>query len=139
VYHKILLPVDLTAKHGPALEAAAEFARQSGGTVTLLHVIELIPGLSLEEERGFYQRLERDARAHLQRLGGHLAGRVSAWQAEVLFGRRAAETVRYAVQAAIDLIIVTSPRIDPGNPMIEWTSMSYNICFLSQCPVLMIK
>jgi nucleotide-binding universal stress UspA family protein len=131
--------VDLTVKHGPALETAAEFARQSGGAVILLHVIELIPGLDLQEEQKFYQRLERDTRAHLERLGKHLEALNVVWQAEILYGSRAVETVRFAVQVGTDLIIVTSPRVDPANPMIEWTSMSYNISFLSQCPVLMIK
>jgi hypothetical protein len=63
VFKKILLPVDLTDKHLPALDVAADLAKQSGGEVLLLHVIEVISGLSMEEERDFYGRLEKRAPA----------------------------------------------------------------------------
>jgi nucleotide-binding universal stress UspA family protein len=95
VFKTILLPVDLTDRHGPALEVAAELATQGGG-VTLVHVIETIAGLSLEEERDFYERLTRAARDHLDRLGGRLAERKVRWQAEVRLGHRTAEVVRLA-------------------------------------------
>ena len=36
MFKKILLPVDLTDKHKPALDMAARLAEQNGGTVTLL-------------------------------------------------------------------------------------------------------
>src|SRR5262249_10650908 len=114
MFQKILLPVDLTEKHRQALDVAAELALQSGGAVTLLHVIEIIPGLSMEEERDFYNRLERIARSHLNRLGQQLEQRHVSWRAEVLFGSRAPESVRYAVEATSDLIILTAPRIDPA-------------------------
>src|SRR5581483_3179075 len=64
--HKIVVPLDLTAKHQKALETAAELAA-AGGEVALVHVVELIPGLPVEEEKAFYNRLERVARAHLER------------------------------------------------------------------------
>ncbi len=72
MFKKILLPVDLTDKHKPALDAAAKLAGQYGGTVTLLHVVEIIPGLPMEEEGTFYGRLERVARNQLQQLGKRL-------------------------------------------------------------------
>jgi nucleotide-binding universal stress UspA family protein len=72
MFKKILLPVDLTDKHGPALDLAADLAKQSGGGILLLHVIEVIAGLSMEEEKDFYGRLEKMARGHLKRLGGRL-------------------------------------------------------------------
>ena len=59
MFRKILVPVDLSDRHGQALEIAARLAKASDGEVTLLHVIEMIPGLNLEEERDFYQRLEQ--------------------------------------------------------------------------------
>jgi universal stress protein A len=139
MFKKILLPVDLTDRHGPVLNVAGELAGQSGGEVTLLHVIEIIPGLGMEEERAFYNRLERIARSHLDRWGKQLQGRGVAWKAEVRFGGRAQESVRHAMEAAADLVILTAPRLDPATPAAGWGSMSYKIGILSQCPVLLVK
>src|SRR5262245_16803582 len=139
MYKKILLPVDLTDRHGRAMDAARELVAQGGGTVTLLHVVEIIPGLSLEEEKDFYRRLERVARAHLNRLGKQLEERQVPWQAEVRFGGRAPESVRFGVETGADLIILTTPRIDPSDPNSNWGSLGYKIGILSQCPVLLVK
>src|SRR4051794_12630322 len=94
MYKKILLPIDLTDRHEQALVAAADLAERSGGEVLLLHVVEVISGLTEEEE--FYGRLERIARKHLSRLSERLAARRVAARVEVLVGHRGGEIVRYA-------------------------------------------
>ena len=138
MFNKIVLPVDLTDKHGPALDAAARLAGR-GGAVTLLHVVEVIPGLSMEEESAFYARLERVARSHLLQFGKRLEERKVTWSVEVRFGKRAPETIRYAAETAADLLIVTGPHVNPANVAAAWQSMSYTIGLLSQCPVLVVK
>jgi nucleotide-binding universal stress UspA family protein len=139
MFKKILLPVDLADKHGPALNVAADLADRSGGEIVLLHVIEVIAGLPMEEERGFYSRLEKKARAFLERLGGQLKRRDIRWRAEVLYGNRGAEVVRFAAATSVDLIVLTSPRLDPSNLGTSWGSLSYKIGFTCQCPVLLVK
>jgi nucleotide-binding universal stress UspA family protein len=121
------------------MELATELAGQGGGEVILLHVIEVIAGLSLEEEREFYKRLELKARKHLDRLGNQLKNQQRTWRTEVLFGNRAAEIVRFAAGAAVDLIIVTSPRLDPNRLGAGLASLSYKISLWCQCPVLLVK
>src|SRR5262245_52247654 len=98
MFKRILLPLDLTDKHKPALDIAAELAGAGKGEVTLLHVIELIPGLSRQEEKPFYDRLERAAREHVERNGKLLTGRGITWHGEVCFGTRAPEIARRAAQ-----------------------------------------
>jgi nucleotide-binding universal stress UspA family protein len=139
MFKKILVPVDLTDKQQRPLEVAADLAARSGGEVTLLHVIELIPGLSMEEEKSFYDRLEHMARNHLERLVPQLAARKIAWHTEVLYGPRAHTVVRHAMEAGTDLIVLASHAIDLNNPAIGWGSVSYQISILSQCPVLLLK
>ena len=139
MFKKILLPVDLTDKHKPALDMAARLAAQSGGTVTLLHVVEIIPGLPMDEEGTFYGRLERLARSQLQQLGKRLEEGKIPWQVEVRFGKRAAETVRFAAETGADLIVVTAPPVDSANPAAALHSMSYAIGMFAQCPVLVVK
>ncbi|HEY8504342.1 MAG TPA: universal stress protein, partial [Gemmataceae bacterium] len=68
MFKKILLPVDLSDRHGRALEMAADLAARDGGELLLLHVVEEIPGLGRDEDPAFYERLERKATAHLKRL-----------------------------------------------------------------------
>jgi nucleotide-binding universal stress UspA family protein len=139
MFKKILLPVDLTDKHRQALDIAGELAAQSGGEVILLHVVETIPGLSMEEERPFYNRLERVARSHLEGLGKRLAERKVPCRVDVRYGNRAPESTRYATEMTADLIILTAPRFDPTVPGAGWGSMSYKIGILSPCPVLLVR
>lgn len=139
MFKKILLPVDLSSKHQQALNAAADLAGPGGGEVILLHVIETISGVSMEEERVFYQRLEKAARKHLEQLAGQLIQRKVPWRTEVLFGNRGPEIVRRAAEQEIDLIVLTAPRIDLQNPGAGWASLSWKISLLSPCPVLLVK
>ena len=135
----ILLPVDLTDKHQKAVTIAAGLAGQFAAEVTLLHVIELIPGIAQEEEKEFYKRLERIARKHLERFSAGLTERQVSCRGEVLFGNRTAEVVRYAQERGVELIIVTAPQVTPANPAAGWGSLSYKIGALAACPVLLVK
>ena len=135
----ILLPVDLTDKHQKAVAAAADLAAQFGAEVTLLHVVELIPGIAQDEEKEFYKRLERIARKHLERFSAGLTERQVSCRGEVLIGNRTAEVVRYAQERGVDLIIVTAPQVTPANPAAGWGSLSYKIGALAACPVLLVK
>jgi nucleotide-binding universal stress UspA family protein len=42
VFQNILVLVDLTDTHQPALEIAARLVKENNGQVTLLHVVEVI-------------------------------------------------------------------------------------------------
>jgi nucleotide-binding universal stress UspA family protein len=138
MFQKILLPVDLSDRHEPALTRAAELARPGEGQVILLHVIETIAGLSVEEERDFYQRLERSARAHLARLGAQLQERVPTWRAEIIYGNPGPEILRYAEKNEIDLIILTTPRLEAVRP-VGLGSLSYKLVPFVDCPLLLVK
>lgn len=139
MYKRLLLPIDLTDKHGGVVAAAIELAQQWGSSVTLLHVIELIPGLSRHEEHAFYDRLEKMARAHIERVGQALTARKVAWQPALCFGQRVQETVRFAQEEQCDLIVVTAPSFDPAHPTAGWGSLSFKISMLSAAPVLLVK
>jgi nucleotide-binding universal stress UspA family protein len=139
MFRKIVLPVDLSEEHGPALKIAVELAGQSGGEVSLLHVVELIPGLSMDEEKGFYTRLEKLARAHLHRLSQQLSKAKIPWREEVVYGNRGVEIIRYARETATDLIVLSAPRLHPDNLPEGWGSVSYKVGLVAPCPVLLVK
>jgi nucleotide-binding universal stress UspA family protein len=139
MFKRLLLPIDLTDKHAKVVATAAEMAKQSGGSVALLHVVELIPGLSRDEDRAFYDRLEKQARTHMDRIGQALTAQKVTWKAELRFGPRVQETVRFANEEQCDLIILTAPTFDPSHPTLGWGSLSYKISMLSSAPVLLVK
>ncbi len=139
MFQKILVPVDLSDTHQQAIEIAANLASENDGQVILLHVVEVIPGLWVEEERDFYERIETAARDHLTRFGRRLEERHVPKREEIIFGNRAEEIVRYATEMGVDLIVLSSHRIDLKNPGAGWGTLSYKIGILSQCPVLLVK
>jgi nucleotide-binding universal stress UspA family protein len=139
MFKNLLLPVDMSEKHQPALDAAVNLARRNGGRVTLLHVIEVVAGLPVDEEKAFYGRLEKAARKHVGQMGEALKQQNVSFQAEILYGHRGPEIVKYANENGIDLIVLTSPRFDPNNMGVSWGSLSYKISVLASCPVLLVK
>jgi nucleotide-binding universal stress UspA family protein len=131
--------VDLTDRHQRALEIACQLASQSGGSVTLLHVVELIQGLPMEEEQTFYQRLERKARSHLEALQRGLEKQKVTVTTQVLFGDRALEIIRHSREGGANHIVLSSHRIDPSQPAASLGTLSYKISILASCPVLLVK
>ncbi len=139
MFHRILMPVDLADRHEEALRRAAELSRQSHGEIILLHVVELISGLGLDEERLFYERLERVARQHLEGMGRRLEELGARWRIEVRLGSRLREVVEQARAAGTDLVVFTSPPLDEDNPLAGWASLSYRVALLLSCPVLLVR
>ncbi len=139
MFRKILVPVDLTDTHARSIQIAGDLALAGEGEVTLIHAIELIAGVDMEEEKEFYDRLEQSARQHMERLGKDLGARKVSWKSKVVYGPRAQEIVSYVGEAESDLILLTSHRIDLEAPGSGWGSLSYKIGILSPCPVLLVK
>jgi nucleotide-binding universal stress UspA family protein len=139
MFRKILVPLDLTDKHKKALATAAELAGQSGGEVLLVHVIELIHGMPVEEEKDFYNRLERAAQEHLKKYAAVLGQRTVPHRQEIFFGNRALEILRFARETSTDLIVLTAPVVEPGNPNISLGSLSYKVGVFAPCPVLLVR
>jgi universal stress protein A len=139
MFQKILLPIDMTDRHSHALESAARLAAQNNGEIILLHVIEVIPGLSVGEEPSFYGRLEKLATPHLDEFNRLLKSKRIPCRQAIVFGNRGSETVRYARENLVDLIIVTSPQIDPEHIAAGWGSLGYKIGLAAPCPVLLVR
>jgi len=139
MFHRILVPVDLTEKSLSAVDLAYELAKQSGAEVILLHVIETIEHVDFQELKPFYERLENSARTGLQEFSERFVdGDIQVDQA-LVYGHRTNEIVSYAIEHQMDLIIMASHRIDPDRPGHDWSSISYTVAILSPCPVLLVK
>lgn len=137
MFRTVLVPVDLTEKNLRAIDMARDLVDESG-RVILLHVIETLD-LPFEELEDFYGKLEEKARGKMDPLADRLRADGLAVDLEIRYGKRAREIVHYAVENPVDLIVMSSHRVDPADPTLSWTNISYQVAIFAQGPVLLVK
>ncbi len=55
------------------------------------------------------------------------------------YGKRAEAIVRYAENRDMDLIVLSSHKVDRDHPALGWGTISYRIAIVARCPVLLVK
>lgn len=107
---KILVPIDFSRPSGFALLAAAGFARQYGGRITLVTVIEPDPFCRFETHALAVSRktLEGRLRSELSDFGHKLAGKGQVETVLVRHGKPFDEIVKAARALKTDLIIIAT-------------------------------
>ena len=136
---KILIPVDLSEDSALAVEAAIEVTDASEATVTLLHVIETLQDVEYEELESFYGQIKAKAEKALARLTERLTSRGYDARAEIVFGRRGREILRYADECDIDLIVMRSHVLDREHPEHGFGTLGQQIALASRCSVLLAR
>jgi nucleotide-binding universal stress UspA family protein len=131
--------VDLTDRNGPAVDMAARLSTPSEGTIHLLHVIETIPGFSVEEEPEFYGRLEKRASQHLEALSAPLRGRGFRVESDVIYGSRAKTILAETVRMDAELLVIQSHRIDGDERAEGLGTLSHQVALFAPCPVLLVR
>ena len=102
---RILLPLDIRKCPLEVFSVVNDLAKQSGVTVTLLHVVSLNIAAP---EKGLYEQLSREAHWHLERLGrGCLRPGVTTIT-RGRFGKPAEEILAEAADGNVDLIVLAS-------------------------------
>ena len=139
MFRHILVPTDFSKKSSQALEIALKLVDVEDGKITLLHVIETIQDASYGEFADFYDKLKQNAERKMADILEVYDGPNNSMQAKVSFGNRAARIVSYAAEHGVDLIVLSSHRIEPENMGQGWGSISYKVGLLSHCPVMMVK
>lgn len=139
MFKSLMVPVDLSDRHEKALRAAMELAALSNGQITLLHVIEVVHGLPVEDDPEFYKRLETTSQEYLAATLKRLQSDRVSCKIAIRVGERGPDVLKYAVEEGIDLIVVSSHPIDPAAPGSGWLSLSYLIGIGAPCNVLLIK
>ena len=139
MFNNILIPTDFSGKDSQAIEIARELCSPDTGRITLLHVIEIIANTTLEEFDDFYKELEDRALKNLNKLATSHNQDLFAIDKRISYGNRAQEILRFVEENAIDLIIMTSHKIDIEDRAQGWGTISYKVGILSQCPVMLIK
>jgi universal stress protein A len=139
MFRHILVPTDFSKKSNQALDIALKLVDIKAGQITLLHVIETIQNASYEEFADFYDKLKQNAECKMAEILKGYPGPEKALQARVTFGNRVGRIVSYAAEHDVDLIILSSHRLEPENISQGWGSISYKVGLLSHCPVMMVK
>ena len=138
MFRNILVPVDITPQNRRAVEIARDLARASGGSVTLLHVIETLD-LPFEELKEFYDRLQERATRDMEEVSRPLREGDVPFQGHVVYGERDRKIVDFATRQESDLIVLDSHRVEPGKPGRGIATLSYRVAILAPCPVLLVK
>jgi universal stress protein A len=138
MFQRLLAPVDFTPRSRRAAGVAVRLAAGSKGEVTLLHVIERIDAGAPGAFAGFYRKLERSARRKLEEMRSELLRKGIDVGAEVVYGRRLDEILRFAESRRIDLIVLASHKLALRRGE-AWGTISYRVGLLAPCPVLLVK
>ena len=139
MFTNILVPTDFTEKSHTALDIALKISKGEKFMVTLLHVIETIDDADGEEFDEFYSKLKERARQKIDEMAGLYPDHVGCIVKEILFGNRVREIVKFAHEKSMDLIVLSSHRIDRMEAAADWATISYKVGILAQCPVLIVK
>ena len=139
IFKNILVPTDLTEKSEKALDIAISMTPGDEGTVTFMHVIEMIEGAEEEEVRGFYNKLSGRAQREMDEIINRHKKTGPRINKEIVIGKRVPEIIRFAQECDSDLIILSSHKIEEIRAGEGWATISYKVAILSSCPVLMVK
>jgi nucleotide-binding universal stress UspA family protein len=139
MFSRILVPVDLSDRNAPALEAASDLARAGRGSILLLHVIEEIEGVPPRELEDFYRDLGQRAEAALDALGSDLEKRGVQVETRIRRGRRWTEIVDCAAAEGCDLVLLRSHVLDPAEPLRGVGTISHQVALAARCAVLLVR
>ena len=139
LFSHILVPVDFTEKNNAALKAAKQLAHQNQASVTLLHVIETIEYVDDEEVADFYDKLKATSKTKLQFLAGLFTAENINVQYKIVVGKRARGIVSFALQKNVDLVVLSSHKVELSEVPKGLGTLSHYVSLLCQCPVLLVR
>jgi nucleotide-binding universal stress UspA family protein len=135
MFAHVLAPIDLSQESARSLDVVKELPARR---VTLLHVIQRVPGLPAAELRPFYARLRERADKVVARAAATLNEAGLRVSRVVTIGDPAREIVRLAGARRVDLVVLGSHRLGrrPGE---GFGTTSYKAALVCPCPVLLVK
>ncbi|MGA3117722.1 MAG: universal stress protein [Syntrophobacteraceae bacterium] len=139
MFKNILIPSDLTERNLKAMDIAVKLAQEDSAAVTLLHVIETVEQVDSEDFDKFYRQLGARAGRKIDKLIAKYGREGITMEKQILYGRRVYEILNFAVAHGVDLIIMSSHKLDPENAAEGWGTISFKIGVLSHCPVMLVK
>jgi nucleotide-binding universal stress UspA family protein len=139
LYKHLLIPVDFSESNQRAIEVARRLIQTGSSQVTLLHVIETIDYVADEEVEQFYKMLTQRARNRLDEMSGSFRADGIEVQGKVVMGKRARGIVTYVLNNHVDLVVLSSHRVNLSDAPRGLGTLSHQVSILCPCDVLMVK
>lgn len=139
MYQHILVPVDLSKGNYQTLKTAVQLAEASKGRISLVHVIATIQHLDFEESKDFFAAIEEKAKTRLKELMEPWSDSDVAIHAEIRYGKPVKEIVLFAIDHDCELIVLGSHKADTDDLARGFGSVSQQVAFFAQTPVLLVK
>lgn len=138
MFKHILVPVDFSAKNTMAVEVAVKLAHQYQARITVLHVIEPIE-YEDDEIRSFYQTLEAKAWAKMKATVEQIDLDDTQVIEHIVIGHRVPCIVEYVSAHSVDLVVLSSHKIELDQLPKSWSTLSYQLSIVCPCPVFLLK
>lgn len=138
-YRNLLVCLDLTEDSVRVLERARALAASTGGTLTLLHVVEYVPVEPMGEALLPAVQIEAELAERATTQIAELANRLSLGAVErlVLTGNIKAEVVRVAQEKRCDLIVIGSRERHGVSILFNFTEDT--VLHAAPCDVLAVR
>lgn len=139
MFKKILVPTGLADKNENAIRAALDLARQNGGQICLLHILEKLGGEPDGETEAFYQKLAEQADRTLSQWQLRFQAEFSGVQIEknILVGKRVGEIISFCESGGFDLIVMASRSISTEHQ--PFGTLSHQVALFAPVSVLMVR
>jgi nucleotide-binding universal stress UspA family protein len=139
MFKHILVPTDLTDRNRKAMDIAISMAKENCARITLLHVVETFEDPHSKDFQKFFKQLGTRAGKQMDKIIAQYASQGITPEKQVLYGRRVYEIINFAANDDVDLIILSSHKLDPENMTEGWGTISFKVGVLSHCPVMLVK
>ncbi len=139
MFKHILVPSDLTDRNRKAMDIAVEMALENKSVITLLHVVETVEEADSDDFKKFYKQLGARAERIFDKFITQYGQKGVHIEKQIIYGKRIYEMLNFAVEHQVDLIIMSSHKLDPENATEGWGTISFKVGVLSHCPVMLVK
>jgi nucleotide-binding universal stress UspA family protein len=139
MFKHILVPSDLTERNRKAMDIAVKMALVNEASITLLHVVETMEEADSDDFKKFYKQLGSRANKVIDKLIAQYGPKSVSIEKQILYGKRVFEIINFAAEHQVDLIIMSSHKLDPENAAEGWGTISFKVGVLSHCPVMLVK
>lgn len=139
-FRRLLVPVDFSQSSSRALRHAIELAAESGGSLTIVHVVSAdygLLGLGRDDSRDLDRSLQEQAADRLRAFADEHINRNVAADLEVRVGRPAEEIVAAATESRSDAIVLSTRGVT-GLDRYFIGSVADRVARLAPCPLFLI-
>jgi nucleotide-binding universal stress UspA family protein len=138
---RLLVPVDFSDSSARALRHAVKLAGESGGLLTIVHVVPADYGwlgIGREESRDLDKSLQKQVAVRLRAFADAHVGKNVPVELEVRLGQPAEEIVVAATESKCDSIVLSTHGLT-GLDRYLIGSVADRVARLAPCPVILLR